>query len=150
MAKKLIKNTDIRFIATGVEKPRVQLPLNVEYIGMSDAEEYIMNLCTSHVIFLPSRTDTFPLSVLEGLSCGLPGILSTLPVFRELYNHKDAVVMCSELECYVENVLKLYESWKISGYEILTKEARKLAMKYDKKKIISELERKFREIIEQY
>jgi len=147
VAKNLTRNNGIKFIVTGVEKPKVQLPPNVEYVGMLNAEDYVNTLCRSHVIFLPSRADSFSISVLEGLSCGLPATLSTLPIFRELYNYNDAVMMCSGIECYIKSLLKLYESWKRRDYEELSKNSRELAMKYNKNEIIYRLERKFNEII---
>jgi hypothetical protein len=59
-------------------------------------------------------------------SCGLPATLSTLPIFRELYNYNDAVMMCSGIECYIKSLLKLYESWKTRDYEELSKNSREL------------------------
>jgi glycosyltransferase involved in cell wall biosynthesis len=59
---------------------------NVFFLGYIDRDDLIQTLRASTVFVFPSKMEGFALAVAEAMACGLPCVISDIPVFREFYS----------------------------------------------------------------
>jgi len=83
---------------------------NVTVTGFVSDDELIDLLNKSKIFVLPSRFEGFGLSVLEAMSCGLPCIISDIPVFRELHRGIAFLVPQYEIEGFANALLQILNS----------------------------------------
>ena len=129
------------------EVRRISKHSGIDVINSGDIPEHLMPMfySNSHVTIVPSIVDTFGMSIIESEMCETPVITTNLDTHKSLgLNLKYAdtvpeyVAALSELKAY-------WESDK-QGYLKMASDCRKEAMKYDKKLILSRLERMFKEV----
>jgi glycosyltransferase involved in cell wall biosynthesis len=61
--------------------------------GASYGTELVSVLTDSRMMIYPSKMDTAPMSIMDGLACGLPVIAYDIPGVRETYGKCEAVIL---------------------------------------------------------
>ena len=91
-------------------------------------------LSDAHAVLVPSRVDTFGLTIVESLMCGTPVITSPIPSHLGLGL---PLRYASTVKNYLAEIEKLQST---SNYGLLSDSCRASTMKYDKQNIMSKLE----------
>lgn len=152
MKKKL--KFQIKIIGKGPEKEKLAkmatgLGVDKRIKWMSDLtiDQLIKQLKSSHILCHPSEEEGFGLVVIEAASCGLPYVISDIPVLKEisknglggkLFKHSDQTDLASKLE---EMILKRSE------YNQLKKDTLKLASLYNWPIIAQQFEKVYAKIL---
>ena len=99
-----------------------------------------------HVTLVPSRVDTFGLTIVESMLCGTPVITSPLKTHKVLGL---PLYYSESVSDYILTLKQLEKLWRFcpNSYDNLSKLCREFAMTYDKKIIIDKLENMFRETV---
>lgn len=109
------RNKDIHLviIGDGVERQNLQkqidnlkLSHNIHLVGKKTKGEIVQILSDSSVFILPSRSENFSVSILEGLAVGLPVIATLCGGVKECINEKNGLLVP------VENVPALADAMK--------------------------------------
>jgi len=152
VAEILKKYNDIEFYITGNKPIYENLPTNVKYLGLLSEEEYINTIGTANLMFLPTRQEAFPFSVLENLAVGNPVVISNLPDVMSAFGKSESIYYAklNNVEDYINGILKYYQIWKNNKdkYEELSKKSREIASKYDSNIILPKIEEMFKKIYE--
>ena len=98
----------------------------------------------AHLVVVPSRSDTFGLTILESCMCG------TMVVTSPLLTHKNLRLplhYSTSVYDYVNKILFFKNVWDNNkdDYFNLSKECRKSAMKYDAPLVLNNIEHMLRE-----
>mgnify|MGYP005831896823 CR=1 FL=1 len=114
---------------------------------ISDEDELAKIYSSAHVTLLPSRADTFGVTILESLACGTPVV--TTPSFP----HKNLglpLFYAETVEEFVKSVEQLRSLWikDLVAYQKITKEAQNAAKKYDMQIILPKIEAMFKRVLE--
>jgi len=152
VAENLKKYNDIEFYITGNKPIYENLPVNVKYLGLLDEDEYIDAISDKNLMFLPTRIEAFPFSVLENLAVGNPVVVSNLPDIISAFGKSESIYYAklNDVEDYVNGILKYYQIWKNNKdkYEELSKKAREIASKFDSNIILPKIEEMFKKVYE--
>jgi len=95
-------------------------------------EEMPKFLSSVNVLLYPSRLDTFGLTIIESLNCGTPVITSDI-LAHKIFSYP--VILCSTLQDYLKNILKLFHIWKEGLYSIIRKKALLEGKKFSKDQV---------------
>jgi len=152
VAENLKKYNDIEFYITGNKPIYKNLPSNVKYLGLLNEEEYINTIGDKNLMFLPTRQEAFPFSVLENLAVGNPVVVSNLPDVVSAFGESESIYYAklNNIEDYINGILKYYQIWKNNKnkYEELSKKAREIASKFDSNIILPKIEEMFKKVYE--
>jgi glycosyltransferase involved in cell wall biosynthesis len=124
---------------------RLTEDINVKLSGNIPEEDMPPFLSKNHVVVVPSRVDTFGLSIIESLMVETPVITTPLDTHRCL----GVPLMYAETPTEItEKIFGLKHLWEkeFDNYIELSKSCRKSAMKYDKRVIIDGLENMLLEV----
>ena len=150
VAENLKKYNDIEFYITGNKPIYENLPSNVKYLGLLSEEEYINTIGDKNLMFLPTRIEAFPFSVLENLAVGNPVVVSNLPDVMSAFGKSESIYYAklNNIEDYINGILKYYQIWKNNKdkYEELFKKAREIASKFDSNIILPKIEEMFKKV----
>ena len=152
VAENLKKYDDIEFYITGNKPLYNNLPENVKYLGLLSEEEYINTISDKNLMFLPTRIEAFPFSVLENLAVGNPIVVSNLLDVISAFGESESIYYAklNNIEDYINGILKYYQIWKNNRdkYEELSKKAREIASKFDSNIILPKIEEMFKKVYE--
>ncbi|MDA4126120.1 MAG: glycosyltransferase [Thaumarchaeota archaeon] len=100
------------YLPEAIEKSRrLGISENVAFEGyVSDRMSMRDLLSASKILVLPSMVEGFARVVAEGLACGLPCILSDIPVLREVYGEVGVFVPKDDSVGYSRAILTLLEN----------------------------------------
>ena len=152
VAEILKKYNDIEFYIAGNKPIYENLPSNVKYLGLLSEEQYIDVISDKNLMFLPTRQEAFPFSVLENLAVGNPVVVSNLPDVISAFGESESIYYAklNNVEDYINGILKYYQIWKNNKdkYEELSKKAREIASKFDSNIILPKIEDMFTKVYE--
>jgi glycosyltransferase involved in cell wall biosynthesis len=92
-------------LATLVES----LNANVKFTGYTDPPTLLKYYQHAHVVLLPSLYEGFGLPVLEAMACGIPVLVSDIPVLREVSGDAALTVPVEDIEGISEGLQKLVD-----------------------------------------
>jgi len=100
-------------------------------------------LSENHLIVVPSRSDTFGLTLVESCFCGTPVVTSPLVTHKILGL---PLQYASSVDEYIDVILHFKDIWenKKKYYFALSKRCREFAMKYDKTSVMNKIEQMLR------
>lgn len=99
----------------------------------------------SHLTIVPSRVDTFGLSIVESMMTETPVITTPLLTHKSLGL---PAVYANYPEEFIEKIYALENMWQNrKEYNELSRLCRTSALRFDKKRIIDELENMFKEVV---
>ncbi|MEM3872698.1 MAG: glycosyltransferase [Nitrososphaeria archaeon] len=109
---------------------KLNLLNNIKYVGFLPKEILYSYVKSAKVLLYPSYLDSFPLTVLETLACGIPVIACNINPIRLTYR-TDAVikVYTNDLNKFAENVITVLEDEALR--KKLSQNALAFASKYD-------------------
>jgi len=152
VAEILKKYNDIEFYITGNRPIYNNLPANVKYLGMLNEDKYIDVISDKNLMFLPTRQEAFPFSVLENLAVGNLIVVSNLSDVISAFGESESIYYAklNNVEDYINGILKYYQIWKNEKdkYEELSKKAREIASKFDSNIILPKIEEMFKKVYE--
>jgi len=126
-----------------VKKIQDNPPSNLFFLGPKPHEEIYKYHNMADIFFFPSRQENFSVAVLEAASSGLPLLL------RDLIEYKEPLspfYIPSKEEDFTKNVKELAENSE--KRKEFSEKALRLAEKYDINKIVDEIIKVYREVIE--
>ena len=97
----------------------------------------------AHVSVIPSRVDTFGLSIIESNLCGTPVVTSALVSHIGL---RLPLYFANTVGDYVEKVLHLRRRWVKGEYSTLAEVCRHNALQFGKKAVVDRIESMFKEV----
>jgi len=152
IAENLKKYNDIEFYITSNKPIYENLLDNVKYLRMLNEKEYIDVISDKNLLFLTTRQEAFPFSVLENLSVVNPIVVSNLPDIISEFWESESIYYAklNNIEDYINGILKYYHIWKNNRdkYEELSKKAREIASKFDSNIILAKIEELFKKVYE--
>lgn len=119
---------------------------DVKFLGK---QEGLVDILTSADIFLmPSQSESFGLSALEAMACGLPVVSSSVGGLPELVSHNESgfIAEIGDIDRMAKYVVQLLTNPK--KYEVFSENARNRAVeKFEINKIVPEYESYYEEIL---
>ena len=76
------------------EKDKVSIPKNMYDLGRLNQQQVIYEMHKADAFLFPSRSEGFGLVVVEAMACGLPVIVSDLPVLAEIIDQYSSGILC--------------------------------------------------------
>ncbi len=119
---------------------------DVIFLGKQEALNEI--LCSADVFILPSQTESFGLSALEAMSCGLPVIATNVGGLPEVVLHGETgyLTEVGNVERMASYVVELFEDK--NKYEKFSEQARERTLKlFDKNLIVPKYEQFYAKIL---
>jgi glycosyltransferase involved in cell wall biosynthesis len=98
---------------------------------------------SAHVTVVPSRVDTFGLTIVESSLCGTIPVVSTVIAHRALGL---PLFYADTPEQYVKRILEIKEMWDNGTYISYADVLMKQSKRFDKKTVVDELEKMFIEV----
>ncbi len=100
----------------------------VKFLGMQTS--FVELLSIADVFLLPSQSESFGLSALEAMSCGVPVVASNIGGIPELVRHAENgfVAEFGDVERMAKYVIELFDNTK--KWKIFSENARKSAVEY--------------------
>jgi len=124
-------------------KKEIQFKETLGLVPESDLPNF---LGSSHLTLVPSRVDTFGLSIVESMLSGTPVLTSPLETHKVL---NLPVFYASTIDEYIKNIHSIRNLWEDKlEYDYLAKRCRETALKFDKMYIVDQLEKMFIEVVE--
>jgi glycosyltransferase involved in cell wall biosynthesis len=127
-----LRNKDINFIAIGPDLEKVR---NVKNLGfITDTKELIKLYSKVHLLVYTSKTDVFPLTLLEAAACKIPII--SLPT-RAIHGLNLPLFFATSIKEFAQVICELHNLWltKREQYIKLSEKMRTEAIKYDLKEV---------------
>jgi glycosyltransferase involved in cell wall biosynthesis len=124
----LLKNKEIDFIAIG---PDLESTGNVKNLGfITDVEELVRLYSKVHFLVYTSKTDVFPLTLLEAAACKIP--IVALPT-RAIQGLNLPLFYATSVKEFAEVIFELQKVWQTrkEDYAKLAEEMRARAAQYD-------------------
>jgi len=119
---------------------------DVKFLGKQEA---LVDILTSADIFLmPSQSESFGLSALEAMACGLPVVSSSVGGLPELVAHNECgyIAEIGDIDRMAKYVVQLLTDQK--RYNLFSENARNRAVeKFEINKIVPEYERYYEEVL---
>lgn len=154
--KRLVSYDQIQFLVYGsgkydglISQTLRECP-NLKWFGYLPYDEIPRAYRQAHIVFTPSRQETFCLTNLEALSTGLPSIVSDIEGLRELITQENGRrVALEKEEDFSRAILDLYAIWKddFARYLRMRDAARRACVEnYSWDKIAARIEAMFKEI----
>ena len=148
-------DTKLLLVGDGPERARLEqisrnsnFSKNIFFLGSLKSTKEVLNI--SDLFMLPSSKESFGLSALEAMACGVPIIASKSGGIPEVVSHGESGLLNSVGDTYqmIKNALKLLSN------EILLKSfksnAYKQAMKFDIELILPKYEKLYKKCVEDY
>jgi len=112
----------------------LDLQKDVIFLGKQDALPEILN--AADIFLMPSQSESFGLSALEAMSCGIPVVSSSVGGLPELVIHNETgyIAEIGDIERMAKYVIDLLTNEK--KYKIFSKNSRERAVKYFDKNLI--------------
>ncbi len=105
-----LEDSENRIRKYAVEKSVID---RIEFTGLVPREQVYNHLFQSDVYISSSTLEGLPISVLEGMYCGLPAILSDIPQHREVGENCDAVsILPFIIKEWAKKIIELYDMKK--------------------------------------
>lgn len=139
------KLRDVNIYLAGKGLPKdVVLPKNVTYLGYIDDESKVKLLSSSHLCLLPTRGETFSITLLECLATGNLAVTTDLPELREVSGNIPSVFLAKNSEEFAVNLLKIKELYERNRekFQELSQISVKRAYSFEKNKILDEFEKR--------
>ncbi len=108
-------------------------PENVKFIGIVDRDKMNAVFNMADVLFMPSFSELFPMSILEAANCGKPVLLRDLDLYKDILF--DWYLKRSDVEGWNEEVRKLKED--PAYYDEAAKKSSEIATFYSKEHVAS-------------
>ncbi|MCW1302557.1 MAG: glycosyltransferase family 4 protein [Candidatus Rehaiarchaeum fermentans] len=140
---------DVNIYLTGKDLPKgIILPKNVKYLGYIDDNSKVELLSSSHVCLLPTKAETFSITLLECLVTGNLVVARDLPELREVSGNIPSAFFARNDQEFIDNILKVKEIYeKDRGrFDELSLMSVKRASNFEKNKVLSDFESKLLEI----
>lgn len=110
IASNILKITnEIDFVAVGATDSHIDNVISVPYV--SDEIELAKIYSSAHLTLVPSRSENFPLTILESLSCGTEVLTSKIDNIVSL---KLPVHYAETANEFVSKIISLYTEWNLS------------------------------------
>lgn len=157
LEKDASKTLKLMLIGAGPEKNNLKALINklgieksVIWTGILRGEELAKTMACNNIFVTASKSENMPLSVLEGMACGLPIIAVSENGMKEIIRDSFNGYLCQaddekEMAQKIDNILKDKEK-----KEIFSKNSRELALHYSKEKIMDSFEECYKETINNY
>ena len=118
---------------------KLELTENVYLSGWIQGTQKYRLLKRGRIFLYPSSADTFSISLLEALACGLPAICYDVPFTRKIYNNTSAVkkIDFQDYESFASMAISLLNS---ETYRVLADSAIIFARQYSSWKEVAESE----------
>jgi len=138
---KLYPNIQFKIIGEGPEQQSFQnnLPTNVTFLGKLNHKEMDAIFSSSDLLFLPSKSEGFPKVILEAASAGVPSVVYDSYGASDWLEHKINGFIATNFEEVQGIINELLNDLKL--LEITSKNAVKLAHRFDWKNIINDWEK---------
>lgn len=118
---------------------------DIKFMGKQDS--LVELLSVADIFIIPSQSESFGLSALEAMSCGVPVISSSVGGLPELNLHGDTgyIAEIGDIERMAKYTVDLLTNQK--RYELMSKNARKRAEEFSEDKIVPMYEKFYEKII---
>lgn len=126
----------------------LNLTKDVFFLGKQDALQEILNV--ADIFLMPSQSESFGLSALEAMSCGIPVVSSSVGGLPELVRHNETgyIAEFGDTNRMSKYVIDLLTSEK--KYKAFSENARRRAIEhFDKSIIVPQYEKYYEEILNQ-
>jgi glycosyltransferase involved in cell wall biosynthesis len=137
----VLKDKGIEFLTTGRSVG------SVKGLGYILQEKLLYRIISAvHLVMVPSRSDTFGLSILESMACGTPVITTPIPAHKGL--GLQSLIYADDVDKFAKKILEIKDLWKNDREEYyrLCKRVREDAMKYDVSNVFPAYEQMFLEM----
>jgi glycosyltransferase involved in cell wall biosynthesis len=131
-----IPNAKLIILGHGPEEKKLKeiiqkekLQKNIFLLGYKIGKEKYKYLKQSRIFIFPSHKESWSISIMEAIACGLPVVAYDLPEYKKIYGKKIITVNLLDIKHFSSKVLKILENERI--YPSLTD----WAQKYDWEKI---------------
>lgn len=124
---------------------RKHVDANFLISGTVPDEEMPLFLSKAHVTLVPSKVDTFGLSIVESMMCETPVITTPLEAHKALELPSIWAASTQEFISKLSMIRKLQED-KWDQYKSLCNICRISALKFDKMRVVEQLEKMFKEV----
>jgi N-acetyl-alpha-D-glucosaminyl L-malate synthase BshA len=118
----------------------------VHFLGRQEAVEEILPL--ADVFLMPSETESFGLSALEAMACGVPVVCTNVGGLPEIVEHGKEGFLCAvgDVESMANSIIALVDCDEHScGYAAA---ARKKALNFEQSRIVPQYENLYRTLVE--
>jgi len=124
---------------TAAEKDKVSMPKNMYNLGRLNQQQVIYEMHKADAFLFPSRSEGFGLVVVEAMACGLPVIVSDLPVFAEIVDQYHSGILCeiNNVHSFI-SVIKLLASDDYFHKRLSKDSSQKAKQKFSENKLITE------------
>jgi N-acetyl-alpha-D-glucosaminyl L-malate synthase BshA len=123
----------------------LEISEHVRFMGKQDA--LVELLSVSDIFMIPSQSESFGLSALEAMSCGVPVISSSVGGLPELNLHNETgyIAEIGDVDRMAKYAVDLLSDKK--KYELFSKNARKRAEEFSEDKIVPQYEKFYEQIV---
>jgi N-acetyl-alpha-D-glucosaminyl L-malate synthase BshA len=123
----------------------LEISEHVRFMGKQDA--LVELLSVSDIFMIPSQSESFGLSALEAMSCGVPVISSSVGGLPELNLHNETgyIAEIGDVDRMAKYAVDLLSDKK--KYELFSKNARKRAEDFSEDKIVPKYEKFYEQIV---
>jgi N-acetyl-alpha-D-glucosaminyl L-malate synthase BshA len=123
----------------------LEISEHVRFMGKQDA--LVELLSVSDIFMIPSQSESFGLSALEAMSCGVPVISSSVGGLPELNLHNETgyIAEIGDVDRMAKYAVDLLSDKK--KYELFSKNARKRAEDFSEDKIVPQYEKFYEQIV---
>jgi L-malate glycosyltransferase len=153
--EKVIKEIPVKLVLVGdgpdrSECERLARQLNlfdhVKFLGKQDGLVEILN--SSDIFLIPSQSESFGLSALEAMACGIPVVASSVGGLPELIRHNETgyIAEIGDIDRMSKYIIDLLTNEK--KYDLFSKNSRERAVTlFDKNKIVPLYEQYYEKIV---